>query len=156
MINTNQWLSLSKETRAKLIELFLIPSSGIIEVETDSFGHAQVKSDGHTYADLQYITITKMQDFLGSVPANETLDELFKKVVEKIEAPEVKVELTEVVSTINITDESKITADPIESNGPLADPIPSNQLKCDQCAYETANPRGLRMHKTVKHKKIKV
>lgn len=140
MINQNLWLSLTKATRDKLKELFLVPKTGLVEVVTDSFGHSQIKADGHTFADLQVITVEKMQDYLGSIPANETPEELFRKVVIKVETPEAVT--PEVLEVIAEAIKPMNTAD--------------TPLQCDQCPYTTGNKRGLNMHKNIKHKKAKV
>lgn len=56
-----QFMHLSKELRDYLAEIFAVPMSGITEVRDQ-----EVISDGHTYADLEVITLEKMCEYIGS------------------------------------------------------------------------------------------
>lgn len=60
-LSVQNWLALSQEVRAKLIELFNIRKTGIVTVEG-----GQVKCDGCTYEDLGKISVEKMQEVTGS------------------------------------------------------------------------------------------
>lgn len=146
-ITTLDWLKVKGETRTKLRDIFLIPQSGMTEVETDQYGKSHIKSDGHTNVDLQVLTVEKMRDFLGTAASDETVYDLFKKVLEKVESPITFDNTTATQEPVNI---------PIDvPSATITVNIASDQLKCDQCPYETGNKRALTAHKTFKHKKAK-
>lgn len=144
-ITIHQWLEVKKETRAKLRQIFFIPSTGMVEVVTDEFGKSSVKQDGHTNVDLQVITVEKLVDYLGSAAINETIFDLWKRAIEKVENPLVEIPAIEVTKEqVAKVEDGKVmnTAD--------------NQLKCDKCPYQTGNKRALTAHKTFKHNRVKV
>lgn len=84
-LSVPQWLQLSSEVRAKLIELFNIPRTGVGHIDYTGKG-AEVKSDGHTHKDLEAISVEAMQQYLHST--NEDFFELFNIVVKLLEYPE--------------------------------------------------------------------
>lgn len=129
------WVSLSQETRNKLRQIFFIPHSSHAEVVTDAMGNSKVISDGTTNEDLKTLSVERMRDFLGSAAINETVYDLFKRTVEKVE------EVT------NGTLEPKI------ENGSAI--LPTNTLKCPDCEYTHASKQGMRMHIYAKHTKKK-
>ncbi len=61
-VSTHDWLALPMAVRAKLKEIFNIPKSQGSWVEGSI-----VRSDGHTYQDLQAITVEKMQIYLALI-----------------------------------------------------------------------------------------
>lgn len=129
------WVSVKYETRTKLRELFMIPHSSHAEVITDAMGHSTVMSDGTTNTDLQSLTVERLRDYLGSAAINETVHDLFKKVVEKIEKP------VEIVPQGSI---NEVKSEPIKE---------VNNNKCPDCEYTHASKQGLRMHIMKKHLK---
>jgi len=84
-LSTNQWLTLKPEIRAKLIEIFKIPRTGIGHINYTASG-PEVTSDGHTYSDLGVITVEAMQKYLHST--NEDFFELFNVITKLLESPE--------------------------------------------------------------------
>lgn len=64
-LSTHDWLQLSPQVRAKLIEIFQIPRSGVGHVNYTGKG-AEITSDGHTHEDLKAISIAGMQKYLVS------------------------------------------------------------------------------------------
>jgi len=121
------WVSVKTETRKKLREIFMVPQSAYTETVVDPFGQSYLVSDGSTNADLQVITVEKLREFLGSAATDETVYDLFKRVVEKLESEEQK------------TEEPKIE-------------VPVEKLKCDKCEFTTASKFALRMHISRFHK----
>lgn len=84
----NTWLSLSRETRLKLVKLFEIPRTGETVVRSGSLSpqgniQGEVTSDGHSAKDLYAITIEKMQSFTGSDSAD--FYQLFKYLVDNLD-----------------------------------------------------------------------
>lgn len=79
MINTTLWMSVSKETREKLREIFMIPKSSFIWIDGDV-----MKSDGVTDKDLEEMTDQKMQDFSG---ISGTSEQMFNECIKKLETP---------------------------------------------------------------------
>lgn len=133
-ITIHQWLPLKKETKDKLKEIFYLRPTGMVEVETDQFGKATVKADGFTNTDLQVITVEKLIDFVGSAAVNETIYDLWRRCVEKVENPlTIKEEIVQETKIVPMN-----TAD--------------NQLQCDMCPFRTGSVRGLKIHKS-KHVK---
>lgn len=65
----NIWISLPREERTKLAQLFSIPRSGEVIVRTGGVVDGkivnEVTSDGYTPKDLYAITIPKMQEVTG-------------------------------------------------------------------------------------------
>ncbi len=148
-VTVHLWVSVKTDTRNKLRGIFLIPKSSFAQVVTDHMGIATVISDGSTNEDLKCLTVEKMQDFLGSVAANDTVFDLFKRCVEKMEyiAPIEEKPLTEPISENPIVMET--TSE--ETKTPNVPNVP-NVYKCADCAYTHASPRGIRMHSMKKHK----
>ena len=138
-ITTPLFVSLSPETRDKIREIFKVPRTSYAEVVTNPMGQATVVCDGTTNVDLQQLTVEKMRDFLGTAAINETIYDLFKKCVEKIETP-VPEAIVQPVSTTtaNIASPNDIKAT-------------INVNKCPDCAYTHASVKGLRMHILRKH-----
>lgn len=88
----NTWLSLPRETRNKLVQLFNIPRtgesvvrSGAVSPEGNIMG--EVTSDGHSAKDLYAITVEKMQEYTGSKHAD--FYKLWDETVSQLNAPEV-------------------------------------------------------------------
>lgn len=137
-INTLLWLQQDKEIRVKLAEMFKIPKTGLVEVVTDAFGKSQVKSDGHTNADLQVLTVERMQEYLETMPSDISMEDLFKMVVTKAggvkHGPEVE-SATEMPSVVKET----------------VSGIPESKFACDKCEYKASNKGILTMHKKNKH-----
>jgi len=84
----NTWLSLPRETRHKLEQLFSIPRTGEVIVRSGSVSSAgniqgEVTSDGHSAKDLYAITVEKMQEYTGS--KHTDFYALFSEVLEKID-----------------------------------------------------------------------
>lgn len=70
------WMSLSKETRNKLIVIFSVPKTGVVEVINET-----VLTDGHNNIDLEVITIDKLKAYTGQLKG--TFAELWEMAVEK-------------------------------------------------------------------------
>lgn len=83
-LSTHDWLTLKPEVRAKLIEIFQIPRSGIGHINYTGKG-PEVTSDGHTYEDLRSIGIASMQQYLNS--DQEDFFVLFNEVVAQVTRP---------------------------------------------------------------------
>lgn len=136
MITKRQWDDIPIDIRYKLIDIFGIPRTGIAIVESDV-----VKDDGRTEEDLaKGFEIHKMLDYLGDIyPPETTIDELFLKVIAKVQKPE----------TDNTTTSEK---------EPLKSPIiaDNNELKagvkCDLCDFIGKSKQSLRVHKGHRHK----
>jgi hypothetical protein len=141
-ITTPIFLSVSKETRDKIRKEFLIGMSGHAEVVTDQFGKATVLCDGTTNSDLQNLTVEKMRDFLGTAAVNETVYDLFKRVVEKLEYVE---PVETVVTTVEPVKEETKTVE-VDSK------IVGDKIKCEKCDFESASKFAMRMHVSRKHK----
>lgn len=148
-ITTPIFLSVSKETRDKIRKEFLIGMSGHAEVVTDQFGKATVLCDGTTNSDLQNLTVEKMRDFLGTAAVNETVYDLFKRVVEKIEEPEKIAKILEVDREEGIKS-GILSPEPIIQQTEKPQTI-NNVNKCPDCEYTHASKNGLRMHIMKKH-----
>lgn len=93
----NTWLSLPRETRAKLTEVFGIPRTGEVIVRSGTVSpqgniQGEVTNDGHAPKDLYAITTIKMQDYVGAETNDFHL--LFNLVLAKINGTEVVVEQT--------------------------------------------------------------
>ncbi len=161
------WVSVKQETRQKLRSVFGILMTGNTDVINDEFGKGRILSDGCTNENLKAITAEKLQEFLGSVPVNTSLHDLFKMAVEKIELPEVKPQID---NTARITMLRGVINDAMKELDKLVR-IDLQYLKqkeemklvdqltvllCDKCPYQTANKRALLAHKRFKHKEIKV
>lgn len=74
------WLQIPHDIRQELVRIFAIPLTGVRRVE-----YAEkpiVISDGHTFDDLQTLTIEKMQAFLDV--EDKEFHILFNKVLEKL------------------------------------------------------------------------
>lgn len=140
------WVSVNSNTRDKLREIFKIPRTSHAEVITDSMGKGTVVCDGTSNVDLQELTVEKMIDFLGTAAIDETIYDLFKKVVEKIETPEL------IEST---TIELKPSIEPINASSDVLKEEQTiiNVNKCPDCEYTHASKQGLRMHIYKKHTK---
>lgn len=85
----NTWLSLPRETRAKLTQLFNIPRTGENIVRTASVSpqgniQGEVTSDGHSAKDLYAITIEKMQKLTGN--DSDNFHRLFAETVDNLDA----------------------------------------------------------------------
>lgn len=156
-ITIHQWLPLKKETREKLKEIFYLKSTGMVEVETDQFGKSTIKNDGFTNTDLQVITVEKLVDYLGTAAVNETIYDLWKLVVEKVEMPEKHFldELKEPLKPVQVINPEVLP--PHEGLPGHAVPMNTadNQLKCVRCPFVTGSSRGLKIH-SAKHNRIKV
>lgn len=75
-LSVNEWLSLDRDMRKQLRELFSIPQS--------TYSHVSggiVLSDGSTYEDLAAITIEKLEEYTGEKGDFKTL---FIKTLEKL------------------------------------------------------------------------
>ena len=83
LLSQHYWMSLSKETRTKLVSLFSIPHTGEAVVSYGPTGPT-VQTDGYTYQDLLSISTEKMQELLGV----ESTDfyELIGEVVVNVDA----------------------------------------------------------------------
>ncbi len=89
----NTWLSLPRETRAKLVVLFNIPRSGENIVRTASVSpqgniQGEVTSDGHSAKDLYAITIEKMQEYTGIISPDFYF--LFDATLNRLDGKEVE------------------------------------------------------------------
>lgn len=108
-LNTVQWISLPREVRLKLIEIFDIPRSSDTEVENNT-----VITDGYTHRDLATITVEKMQAYLLDT-TEEDYFKLFHRVLGEIQiildAEEAKKNPPIVINTNveEITNETKET-----------------------------------------------
>jgi hypothetical protein len=141
------WLSVTKETRDKLRELFLIPKSASCEVVTNEMGVGIVISDGTTNVDLQQLSVPKMIDYLGTAAIDETVYDLFKRCIEKIE--------TIVISTPIPSIEKPLVpiAETLPQNDIKADSkVVGDTIKCEKCEFQTASKFAMRMHVGKKHK----
>lgn len=149
-VTTHQWLPLKKETRDKLAQIFFIPRTGMTEVETDNFGKSYVLSDGYTNSDLQTVTAEKLIDFLGGAAVNETILDLWKRAIDKVE---MKTEIVNPVEPLTVEEKQEIKEQilPDVKSMNTAD----NQLKCGKCPFVTGSARGLKIH-SAKHNRIKV
>lgn len=82
------WISLPRETRIKLVQLFEIPRTGEVIVRTITTKNGnpigEVQQDGHAPVDLYAITLQKLQQFTGS--RSDNFDALFEEVVANIDA----------------------------------------------------------------------
>ncbi len=134
------WVSLDIETRNKLRQIFLIPKSSHADVVTDHMGVARVMSDGTTNEDLKQLSVEKMRDYLGTAAINETVYDLFKQVVDKIEKVETFKEIENLPNPFIQVIHDKV------------DFVPK-VLKCEDCDYTHASKQGLRMHILKKHLK---
>lgn len=76
---THEWLKLPMEVRVKLREIFNIPKSEGARVVNNT-----VESDGHTFRDLQALTVEKMQSYLDS--KGDDFVKLFDEVLAKVDA----------------------------------------------------------------------
>ncbi len=80
-LSVHDWLALPMPVRQRLAEVFSIPRSTGTLVEGNT-----VKSDGHTYTDLQAITVGKMQEYLGSgYSSDTTFEEYLNLTITKAE-----------------------------------------------------------------------
>jgi hypothetical protein len=137
-------VSVKASTRAKLRQIFFIPHSSHADVVTDHMGIATVMSDGTTNVDLQSLTVEKMHDYLGSAAINETVHDLFKRCVQKIESPTpepiiqpLSTTKAEIAPQIDLKADSKVVGETI---------------KCEKCAFESKSAFAIRMHISKKHK----
>lgn len=78
LLSPQVWLTLPKETRQKIADLFSITKSGSVYVVNGPNG-SEVQSDGYSYSDLSVITVERMQELTGSTSDN--FYALFKKIV---------------------------------------------------------------------------
>lgn len=78
LLSAQVWLSLPKDTRAKIANLFDITKSGSVYVVNGPTG-PQVQSDGYSYQDLSVITVERMQQITGS--ESDNFYHLFKNIV---------------------------------------------------------------------------
>jgi len=149
-IVTPIWLSVSVETRNKLRQIFFIPRSSHAEVVTDHMGVGTVMSDGTTNVDLQALTVAKMQEYLESIATNDTVFDLFKRCVQKIETPEVVL-----VNTDSVTGQKEIIAKPSEFKPDVAvdAKLVDGSIKCEKCAFESKSKFAMRMHVGKRHPK---
>lgn len=138
------WVSVKTETRTKLREIFLIPHSSHAQVITDQMGKSTLLSDGTTNEDLKALSVEKMQDYLGSVAADDTVHSLFKRCVDKVETP-TQDSIVENPSTNlpSVPPTSEIKGDSKVENG---------VIKCEKCAFESKSKIGMRLHVGKKHK----
>lgn len=177
-ITIHDWLPLKKETREKLQQIFFIPKTGMTEVETDQFGKAHVMKDGFTPVDLQVITVEKLVDYLGTAAINETIKDLWKRAVEKVEMltipeeefnkflkeaervadqpfietqEEIKEKFLKIYNQVKPLVEKDIELRKEIKEMNTAD----KQTKCDQCHFVTGSVRGMKVHKA-KHNRTKV
>lgn len=88
LLSPQVWLSLPKETRAKIADLFGMKKSGGVEVFNGPNG-PEVRSDGYSYSDLAAITVERMQQITGSTSDN--FYALFKKIVMLVDEESVSV-----------------------------------------------------------------
>lgn len=88
LLSPQVWLSLPKETRAKIADLFGMKKSGGVEVFNGPNG-PEVRSDGYSYSDLAAITVERMQQITGSTSDN--FYALFKKIVLLVDEESVSV-----------------------------------------------------------------
>ena len=139
-----QWVSVKAETREKLRGILMIPKTGHCETITNELGVSQVVSDGTTNIDLLSITVEKLIGFLGSAAINETVYDLFKRAVKKIEEPEIEHLL---VPPEMIQQVSEITSTIVADSKVVGDVI-----KCEKCQFETKSKVAMRLHVGKKHK----
>lgn len=135
------WVSVKAETRNKLREIFLVPKTSFAQVVTDHMGVGTVISDGCTNEDLKSLTVEKMQDYLGTVAVNDTVFDLFKRCVEKIEY---------IAPVEEKPQEGAISENPILKETTSEQ---SNVIKCPDCEYTHASKQGMRMHIMKRHTK---
>lgn len=135
-----QWVSIKAETRQKLREVLMIPKTGHCETVTNELGVSHIISDGTTNTDLQAITVQKLIDFVGSAAVNESVYDLFKRAIAKIETP-VVFEKPPVVIVAEIKQE--VVAD---------SKVVGDTIKCSKCAFESKSKFAIRMHYGKKHK----
>lgn len=83
----NVWLALPAETRVKMVNLFGIPRTGEVIVQTGGIVGGNigsiVKQDGHSAADLYAITVEKMQKLLDTDDVD--FYKMFNHIVENID-----------------------------------------------------------------------
>lgn len=79
-ITEHEWLKLPWQQRIKLIEVFKIPQSSFTHVSA-----GEVVTDGHTNKDLSAISISAMQEYVGS--KSDNFVELFAATLKKIDPP---------------------------------------------------------------------
>lgn len=153
-ITIHQWVPLNKSTREELKKVFLIKMSGLIKVETDSRGVSSVLDDGVTDEDLRVITVEKLQDFLGSIALNDTLEDLFKQTVIRIESPIENPITSESLESFTPTEVP--LSDVLLPLPPLQENTATTQLQCEKCPFQTGSKFALRMHVGKNHKPTKV
>src|SRR5674476_324649 len=84
-LTTPVWLGLIPSTRAKLVELFDLKSTGQRSFSQVN-GKGVVTSDGYTHDDLSVITLPKMAEYLKE-PESTDFWKTFDQVLERIEKP---------------------------------------------------------------------
>lgn len=132
MITPAIWMTIQKDIREKMREIFKIPKSSFIEVVD-----GKVKSDGIMGKDLEVLTDEKLQDYSGiSGTSTQMLDECVKRLLEPPTAEEIE-EATE--EAIKEPIETQIIAN-------------NDGFKCELCEFQGKNQRSLRMHNMKKHK----
>jgi len=100
-IDMREWMGLPQEERALLSVAFNMPRSGHTHVQSGVNG-STVISDGHTFTDLESISIDLMRSFLLADNSETDFYKLFDKVLKKLKGEETKVE-----STPEVTEEIK-------------------------------------------------
>jgi len=79
-IDMREWMNLSPDVRGKLVEIFNIPQSGNVHVQSTISGGVVI-SDGYTMDDLLNVSVENMQKYLGSEETD--FYKLFDKVLGK-------------------------------------------------------------------------
>ncbi len=110
-LTPKDWLQLKKPTREALVKIFNIPQSSFTHVVNNV-----VDSDGHTFNDLQAISIESMKELTHS--PSDSFDEQFNLIIKMVEdeggavvSPENAT--TNVNTTVPVGSETTIISDPI-------------------------------------------
>lgn len=118
----NVWLALPVETRTKLVQLFSIPRTGEVIVQTGSMINGNigsiVKNDGHAAGDLYAISVEKMQTLLKTDDTD--FYKMFNHVVENIDylvEPKEKEPDVEVIFADEKERFAKLMTEPIKNKG---------------------------------------
>ncbi|HWY36641.1 MAG TPA: hypothetical protein VNX68_18500 [Nitrosopumilaceae archaeon] len=149
-ITSGEWMTLKQSTRNALVAIFGIPRSGFAQTVTDATGHSNFITDGYNHKDLSVITFDRLLSYLQESKPEDNVHTLFLKTVERIENPPAMVEIETVIKVEKEKVQEPKTYD-YERNPFTEDPGPDG-FKCELCAYATANPKALHLHRVAKHK----
>lgn len=138
-IHVHNWISLSKETRKHLSEVFALVPTGIAEIRDQ-----QVISDGYSNADLEKITHAKMAEYVGS---NESFSRLWELTIAKVKYelnPPIVLDLSN-----QSEEEQKAIVETLTENGAKLEPVQEPIKPVDPNRFcDTCESKG------IKHQKI--